>query len=282
MIKNKLKNAAQILAKMDFITNPNLEAKILLANILGCDNKDLVLLGDKILEENEERSFQAAIKKRLDAMPIAYIIEKQCFWEYEFIVSKDVLIPRVDSEILVDVALSSNKKDEQNLYVLELGVGSGCLIISILLNKPSWKGIGLDISEAALVVARKNLAKYQLENRLTLLKSDLFSALSDQKFDYIISNPPYIAAEEDKVMAKETILFEPHIALFAGEDGLEFYYHIAREAKKFLKANGKILLEIGFKQNLAVKNIFHSKGYLCTSEHKDLGGIIRCLEFVFL
>ena len=232
-----------------------------------------------LTNDGKKKKFQQYIALRLSGMPIAYILGNQDFWRYNFLVNKHTLIPRCDSEVLIEAILNSYRNKMDSLNILELGVGSGCLVITILLEYINAKAVGLDISADALLIANSNANKHQVTSRLNLVQSDWFSSIeSSNQFDIIIANPPYIDKNEEHLMSYETLNFEPKSALFAEGNGLEHYYNIAQSAYKFLKPNGKLFVEIGYLQAEHVNNIFKENNYFVIKMHKDLQSHIRCLE----
>ena len=268
------------LQKLSFVSNVKIEARFLLEKILDCSAMDFSQFSNKELSFEQFILLNNFIVARESKRPIAYITQCRGFWKYDFQVNDSVLIPRSDSETLIEAVLANTKNQEDCLKILDLGVGSGCLIISLMLELVNSMAVGLDISSDALIVARKNVEQYNLQDRIKLQESNWFEKLSySDKFDIIISNPPYISATEKNVMSEETLIYEPHIALFAEGEGLENYKIIADQAKNFLKPRGMIYLEIGFNQAKSVEKIFTDKGYIYVNSYKDLGDIERCLEF---
>lgn len=251
-----------------------MEARILLSHLLGKPREFLISHGEQELETRKLEELEVLIKRRKALEPIAYITGLKEFFGRDFIVDKNVLLPRPDSETLIEAVL---KNASESRRVLELGVGSGCLIITLLLEILEATGIAIDIDKGALSIAKTNVQKHLLQDRIELIESDWFSGLSAQKFDLIISNPPYISSAER--VAQETLLYEPHKALFAGGDGLEAYIEIAVKAKDFLSLGGLIYLEIGYDQEVSVTELFIENGYRALGKYKDLAGYVRCLSF---
>ncbi|AAY62195.1 protein-(glutamine-N5) methyltransferase, release factor-specific [Rickettsia felis str. Pedreira] len=303
-IKQVLSKASDKLNKIG-ISSSQLEARILLRYVINKPIEYLLINLDEQLNEVEIEAFEKLLERRLKHEPIAYIIGIKEFYSREFIVNKHVLIPRADTEVLVDVCvhksslratkrsvaisgilskiasstpMASSRNDEYT-KILELGTGSGCIAISLLCELPNARVVATDISLDAIEVARNNALKYHVTDRIQIIHSNWFENLGKQKFDVIVSNPPYISTDEKPEMALETLNHEPYIALFAEEDGLQAYRIIAENAKKFLKPNGKIVLEIGFKQEEAVTQIFLSNGYNIESVYKDLQGHSRVILF---
>ncbi|MCC8462562.1 MAG: bifunctional peptide chain release factor N(5)-glutamine methyltransferase PrmC/tRNA (guanosine(46)-N7)-methyltransferase TrmB [Rickettsia endosymbiont of Ecitomorpha arachnoides] len=297
-IKQILSNATDKLNKIG-ISSSQLEARILLRYIINKPIEYLLINLDEQLNEAEIEAFEKLLERRLKHEPIAYIIGAKEFYSREFIVNKHVLIPRNDTEVLVDVVVklamslrgltTESKKsfvkkldsvvEPRNDNILELGTGSGCIAISLLCELPNARVVATDISLDAIEVARNNALKYHVTDRIQIIHSDWLKNLGKQKFDFIVSNPPYISADEKPEMALETLNHEPHLALFAEEDGLQACRIIAENAKKFLKPNGKVALEIGFKQEEAVTQIFLSNGYNIEGVYKDIQGHSRVVLF---
>lgn len=270
------------------IESANLDALLLLCHVLKATKEQVVFNPQKTISKEEENLFFDLIARRLNKEPISQILGKKEFFGLDFFVDKNVLTPRSDSEILVELAINLIKENKSlkmiegkpKTHILELGVGSGCLIISILKNLDFAYGMAVDISENALEIAKKNAVFHEIENRLELIKSDLFVELKPtQKFDFIISNPPYIRSEEIIKLDDEVKNFEPKLALDGGKSGLEFYERIAKQAKDFLKEKGKIILEIGFDQKQDVVRIFKDSGFELLVEKPDLARRDRVLCF---
>lgn len=260
----KIKDALNLL-------KPNLEARILISYVTGFSQEYLIGHSDEELREESITKFLALIERRKSHEPIAYIIGKKEFYGRDFKVTKDVLIPRSDSETLIDAVLKDAKEDAS---IVELGVGSGCLLLTLLLELKKASGVGVDISQAALEVAKYNATTYKL-NRCELLQSNWFENVRG-KFDIIISNPPYIEEDERSIMAIETLRYEPSLALFGG---LDPYKIIASNAHNFLNDSGRIYVEIGAAQEMQVEKIFLSNGYKIAGKHRDIENRMRVIVF---
>ncbi len=265
----KLKNAG--------IISYSMEARILLKVILGVSEEFLLLRSQEELGPVEIEAFEQFVARRLKLEPVAYILGFREFYGRDFEVSQDVLIPRPDSEILIEAILSDFYLQEE-LQILELGVGSGCLIITLLLELKKASGVAVDISIDAIEIARKNATRFNMSN-VEFTQSDWFDNITqERKFDIIVANPPYIESDSLEV-AQETALYEPHLALFAADKGLEAYKEIAIKARSFLSVNGSIYLEIGYDQEEVVTDLFVAAGYLLHQKYTDLAGYVRCLHF---
>jgi len=275
----------------------SLESRILLGSILKIEPNMLLISSDtKILTEEELAKFNEFINRRLDNEPIAYIIGKKEFFGRDFYVNKNVLIPRNDSEILIDALVEDYKKNE-HAKVLELGLGSGCLIITALLEFENFYAEAADISMDAIQVAKKNATKYYLNNRLKIFCKDWneyasdfesrdlskniasLGNLSENLFDIIISNPPYIDKYMDKSYKNEELMHEPEIALFVENDGYAKYEELSKILGKLLRDSGSIYIEIGQNMEKKVEQIFFEQNFYVDNIYKDLSGINRCMKF---
>lgn len=229
-------------------------------------------------EEGIKEPYMEKIRKRAQHIPLQHLTHQGYFMGYEFYVDENVLVPRQDTEILVEESLSLIK-DTESPQILDMCTGSGCILLSLLLERGDAKGTGADLSEKALSVAEKNRGTYHLEKRAELIKSDLFqSAYFEEKkesFDMIVSNPPYIPTEEIKKLQEEVRFHDPFMALDGKEDGLYFYRKIAENAGKYLKPGGFLACEIGCSQGEAVKEMFESCGFSEVKVIKDLAGLDR-------
>ena len=259
------------------VSSPRLEARMIFSHILQHPPSTIDYQCDLSIEQQTQLA--EILQRRRKHEPLDKIFGYRDFYKNTFIVSDQVLSPRPDSEILVEEAIKIAKSTNAET-ILELGVGSGCLILSVLAECPDMIGFGIDKSPAAIDIARKNAAKLNLEKRITLQNGDYFvPTLPDKKFSLIISNPPYIASKEIESLDLEVKSFDPAIALDGGTDGLEHYRQIASVIDKCLSPDGYILLEIGVGQADAVKNIFSAKGFTLNKIVCDLAGIKRCIIF---
>ncbi len=237
------------------ISQATREAKSLLAFVLRQNQTFLVAHSEYKLSAEEEMRFQTVLERRAIREPFQYIVGRQEFCGLDFAVTKDVLIPRPETEMLVESAIEILQKIE-HAKICEVGIGSGCIAVSILHHVKTASAIGLDVSEKALKVAWKNAETHRISERLELKISDVFDNLSDEKFDLIVSNPPYISSEEMKNLQPEVRDFEPATALTDGKNGLSIIKKIIENAPKFLTKGGFLLMEIGFNQAIAVEKIF--------------------------
>jgi release factor glutamine methyltransferase len=248
------------------------DAKVLLAHALGIATDRLTLHLPEALSPTAEAAFQTALQARLARQPVAQITGSRLFWGRSFQVSRDTLDPRPETEILVQAALT-----QPFVKVLDLGTGTGCILLSLLADRPMAQGVGLDISEAALAVARANAQDLGLSQRAQFVTSNWF-AQAQGRFDLIVSNPPYIAADEMSQLSPEVRDWEPEIALTPGGDGLEAYRQIARGAGARLLSGGRILLEIGPTQAQDVSKLLQAQGFTQIQVLPDFDGRDRVVS----
>ncbi len=273
-IKECLVRAKEIL-EASGIENAYNDAKLLMMHVAGYDFTGLIMNMDSLLEKDKEELYFKYIDKRAENYPLQYITGVQEFMGYEFLVNPDVLIPRQDTELLVETALL--RAEKRNLSVLDMCTGSGCIGISFR-KKRLEEGFEdtvllTDISEKALDIAEKNNEK--LSAGCKTIKSDMFCGLQDKKFDMILSNPPYIETEVIEGLMKEVREFEPYTALCGHEDGLYFYRIMAKEAKKYLNEKGKLFLETGYNQFSSVSGLLYEGGFKNIELFKDYNNLDR-------
>lgn len=264
-IKSFLDKSIEYLKKNN-INEASLISELIFSNELKVDRMMLFMEYNKELKGGIKSKISNNLKKiAIDKLPYQYIVNKQNFYGRDFYVDKGVLIPRYDTEILVDEALKRIKNDE---LVLDIGTGSGVIGITIALEKEKTKVLAVDISDKAIEVANINKNNL-LCNNIKIVKSNLFENIDFKSFDFIISNPPYISNGEIEEMSLDTYIHEPHEALFAKADGLYYYYEISKQAVNYLKENGYIAFEIGYKQKEAVVDILKEFGYVEIEVIKD-------------
>lgn len=275
-ISENLKKACEILQKSG-IAEARRDANTLLGFALQKDRTFLIAHDDYRLTEAEQKLFDEIIERRAKREPLQHITGKQEFFGLEFEVDRDVLIPRPETELIVENAIEILRTKDDPRFC-EVGVGSGCISISILRNLKNASAIGLDISEKALKVAGRNAGNHRVSERLDLLISDVFEALNDEKFDLIVSNPPYISSDEIEGLQTEVKDFEPFNALTDGADGFSIIRKIIEAAPRFLNSNGFLLMEIGFGQAEKVKEMIDRKIWRESGFLHDLQGIPRTLK----
>ena len=261
------------------VVNGKLDSLILLCHALSFSKEQVIFNPELELNKDQEDGFLTLIDRRSNFEPVSHIIAKREFYGEEFIVNQDVLDPRPDTESLIELILKNIARDKE-MKILELGVGSGCISITLLKQYEFAKVVGVDISKAALKTCQNNIDKHQVSKRIQLIESNLFTAIdANDKFDLIVSNPPYITSNDINYLAPEVRIYEPKLALDGGVDGLDFYREIADKAHDFLNDGGEVLLEIGCGQHEDVIKIFLDKGFSLIESKCDLSSIIRVLYF---
>lgn len=254
------------------IDSPKQDALVLLAHVMEVDQSAVLARLNEPLPPSAVYGMDQVIAVRSLRQPVSHIIGKRGFWNHEFMVSSDVLDPRPDTETLVGAAL-----EQPFETVLDMGTGSGAIIISLLAERPQAMGVATDVSAAALDIARRNAGRIGVADRVQFKESDWFSALSG-RFDLIVSNPPYISESEMQDLAPEVRDWEPKLALTPGGDGLGAYRQIAAQLHEFLAPNGRALFEIGYRQAEDVCAIFRAAGFKKAEVIKDLSGHDRVVE----
>lgn len=289
-IKGLLKEAAGILKASGNSGTPILDAELLLVHVLNLnqsssgmkfDRLKLMIQQERLIDDEAAGLYRALVAERSKGKPVQYITNKQEFMGLEFYVSENVLIPRPDTEITVEKLIELSK-GMQNPYIIDMCTGSGAIAVSLAANIPSARLWAVDISEAALECCRTNVRKFGLEDRISVLRGDLFEAVKGErlegKVDIVVSNPPYIATEAIGSLDINVRGYEPHLALDGGEDGLVYYRRIVKAAACFLKPGGILAFEIGYDQGKKVKNIMEESGYYGSLMiEKDLAGFDRCI-----
>ncbi|MDA8831257.1 peptide chain release factor N(5)-glutamine methyltransferase [Candidatus Pelagibacter bacterium] len=273
-IENILKEGIDILQK-NKIANPQLDSEILLSNSIKRDKKHIILNPKEVLNSEQLGKFKSLIERRKKGEPIAYLINKKEFWKDEFFVNKDVLIPRPDSELIIEQVLKINSKDNQ-LQILDIGTGSGCILLSILKERSNFYGTGIDISKKSINVSKFNAKQLHLTNRVKFFHSSVDN-FNNGKYDIIVSNPPYIEQLSLKYLEKDVVNFEPKLALSGGFDGFSKIRKVINKASILIKKNGKFILEIGFNQKNKVIKILKEEGFYVNKAIKDYGNNDRCI-----
>jgi len=269
-IKSALRDASTRLAKSS--PTAQIDAELLLSYVLQKNRVFLYAHSDQHLDAKPHKRFEQLILKRLDGIPIAYLIGEREFWSLPLYVTPDTLIPRPETELLVELALSQlNKRD--TCSVLELGTGTGAISIALATEKPHWNILAADLSKPALLVAQKNAAKHHAQN-ITFMQSNWFESIPKQAFDLIISNPPYLA-EQDPHQHEGDVRFEPKQALLSGTEGLDDLTHIIHESRHYLTPGGLLLLEHGHTQGKAVMACLSDTFYHNIQCWQDTAGLDR-------
>lgn len=281
-LREVLRDAERILAHHG-IDEARLESQILVGHILNMEKVQLFLYGEKVLTEEERSAIKKALQERCMGKPVQYIIGRREFMSLDFIVNEKVLIPRPETEILVEKALEeirdleSGIRGQEFISVLDIGTGSGAIAVSVAYYCPDCMVDAVDISTAALEVAGENAKLHGVEHRVNLITGDLFPPLSQgKKYTLILSNPPYIPSGDIRALEKKVKDFEPRLALDGGKDGLDFYRRIAAACPDYLLSNGLILLEVGLGQAPLVERILARTGIFSQIELvRDFNGIER-------
>ena len=261
--------------KSKYILSARLDTEILLSKAIGKDKKYIILNNSKKLSIENMLKFKKLINERSKKKPVAYLIYKKFFWNYEFFVSKDTLIPRPDTELIVEEVLNLTKY-KNKLNILEIGIGSGCILLSILKEKKNFFGTGIDISKNCIDISKINANKLQINDRLKFFKSDV-DKFNFGKYDLIISNPPYINKHKIKYLERDVAYFEPKLALDGGIDGLSEIRKVIIKSSELIKKNGKFILEIGFNQKDKVIKLLMKNGFYINKVSKDLAKNDRCI-----
>ena len=266
---------AQLFLKKKNTKTPVLDSQILMSEAIKKEKEFIILNFDKEISNKSLEYFDKLIHQRARGEPIAYLVKKKYFWKYQFSVNKDVLIPRPDTEVLIEEVLKLTK-NKNNLNLLDVGIGSGCILISILKDKKNFYGTGIDISKKSLDTCMINGKNLGVINRLKLYKSDIDN-FHFRKYDLIISNPPYIKKSKLKYLEKDVIGFEPKQALDGGIEGLTEISKVINRSSELIKKNGFLILEIGFDQKWKVKKILEKKGFYIKKIVRDLSNNDRCI-----
>ena len=273
-IQLAVKEAINIL-KSKSIPSAELDSEILMAKALGKNREYVILNNNKFLKEKNLDYFRKLVQERATKKPIAYLLNKKFFWNSEFYVNKNTLIPRPDTEIIIEQILKFTK-NKNYLKILDIRVGSGCILLSILKERKNYYGTGIDISRKQLDISKKNAKRLLLDKRVKFFKSDV-DKFTNGKYDLIVSNPPYIKRYDLKYLESDVIKFEPILALDGGLDGLSVIRKVIKKSSELIKKNGKFILEIGFDQKNKVIKLLNNKGFYINSTIKDLANNDRCI-----
>ena len=261
--------------KKNNIKSALLDSEILLSKAIN-KSREFIILNSKFnINKKDYYYFKNLINQRSNGKPVAYLTNKKFFWKYEFLINDKVLIPRPDTEVIIENVLSIYKK-KNNISFLDIGFGSGCIMLSILKERKDFKATGVDISSNALKVCNINAYKLGVNNRARLFKSDI-DKFSIGKYDLIISNPPYIKKLDLQHLDKDVVNFEPKLALDGGLDGISEIKKVINKSSKLIKKKGKLILEIAFDQRLKVYELLRNKGFYINTVIKDFANNDRCI-----
>ena len=261
--------------KKNNIKSPLLDSELLMSKVINKDRKFIILNQKKNIDKKDYDYFQKLIYDRSKGKPLAYLTEKKSFWKYEFQINDKILIPRPDTEIIIEQVLKLYKK-RKNINFLDIGFGSGCILLSILKERADFQGTGVDISTPAIKICNINANKMGVKNRIKLFKSDIDN-FSKGKYDLIVSNPPYIKKLDLKYLEKDVINFEPKLALNGGLDGISEIRKVIKKSSELIKIGGKLILELAYNQKKEVKKLLRDNSFYINSVIKDLGKNDRCI-----
>lgn len=262
--------------------NPRLEARILLAYVLGVEQMRIFSHPEMAVSDAHQQQLEKLVTRRLKKEPIALIVGEKEFWSHTFKVNEQTLVPRPDTETLIAAAVKIGKNLNESLRVLDLGTGSGCILLSILSEFENATGVGIDLNDKALAVAAQNARSLELVSRSEFRQGHWMEGLKKNfpdGFSMVVSNPPYIPNSDIPYLMTDVTGYEPHLALRGGEDGLDCYREIASQLDEVLQSGGYFICEIGQEQEIDVEGIFSGYGYRMTEKTCDLAGIVRCLIF---
>ena len=273
-IERAIQDAYQKL-KNNNIKSAMLDSELLMANVINKSREFIILNLNKSICKKDLDNFQNMISQRKVGKPMAYLMNKKFFWKHEFFINKNVLIPRPDTEIIIEQVLRiyNNKK---NINFLDIGFGSGCILLSILNERKDFRATGVDICNHALKVCKINAYKLGLETRVKLFNSDI-DKFTLGKYDLIISNPPYIKNSDLRYLEKDVKEFEPKLALDGGLDGTSEIRKVIKKSSELIKYGGKLILEIAYNQKKEVKQLLNGNGFYVNSVIKDFAKNDRCI-----
>ena len=251
------------------VPGPVIDARVLVEAACGVTRADIVGDPHRELSAGQVERLDAYLERRIRREPVSHILGRKGFWNIMLGVTADVLTPRPETEVIVDHALRLFPEGRP-FRILDLGVGSGAILLAILAERPAARGLGIDVSEEALAVARDNAARLGLADRIALLRGDWSGGLAGSEFDLVVSNPPYIASPVIETLDPEVRDYEPRIALDGGPDGLEAYRQLAPEILRMLRPGGRFLVEIGYDQRAAAESLFRAAGAMEVETLQDL------------
>ena len=273
IVQNTIRHASQLLKNGNIVSH-ELDAELILSDIMGIRRELLIIKNDQIVSNKVITKFNHAIKRRLNNEPVAYIIGEKEFWSKNFTVTRDTLIPRPETELLIYKLIDLYKNKIIN--ILDIGTGSGCILISILKELNKSRGIGIDISSKAIKTAKLNSKKFNLLNRAKFKVCDM-NKFNLGKYDLIVSNPPYIPLKELKNLSRDITGYEPLKALNGGLDGCDLIRKVINRSSDLLKKNGVLAIEIGYNQYRKVSTLLRRDGFREISIEYDFNKNVRCI-----
>ena len=257
------------------IKNPNLDAELILSKVLNKKREEILLNTNNKLKNRDILIFEKYLQRRFLKEPMAYILGYKYFWKYKFLANKSVLIPRPDTELIIEESLNYIRNDKSK-KILDIGTGSGCIIVSLIKERPKCVATAIDISKKAIIVAKTNAKLHHLENKINFINIDI-DKYKSYNYDLIISNPPYINSIELNRLDDDIKSHEPKLALSGGSDGFREIKKVIAKSKALLKINGKLIMEIGHKQRNQSLKILKNFGFYINKISKDLSGKDRCI-----
>ena len=275
MIFSEILKKGSNFLKKNKIKNPYLDTELILSKVTNKKREEILLNSNNKLKNRDIANFNNYLFRRYEKEPMAYILGYKHFWKHKFLINKSVLIPRPDTELLIEQTLKYLPR-EKSKKILDVGTGSGCIVLSLIKERPKCRATAIDISKNAINVAKTNAKLHQLENKINFINIDIDKYKSNN-YDLIVSNPPYVNSIELKRLDDDIKFHEPMLALSGGFDGLRDLEKVIKNSKKLLKINGKLILEIGHRQKNQCSKILYENGYYINQISKDLSGKDRCI-----
>ena len=275
MIYSEILKKGSNFLKKNKIKNPYLDTELILSKVTNKKREEVLLNSNYTLKNKDIKKFKNYLSRRYEKEPMAYILGYKHFWKSKFLINKSVLIPRPDTELIVEETLNY-LPIEKSKKILDVGTGSGCIIISLLKERPKCSATAIDISKNAINVAKTNAKLHQLENKINFVNIDI-DKYKSYNYDLIISNPPYINSIDLNRLDDDIKFHEPTLALSGGSDGFRDLKKVIIKSRKLLKINGKLILEIGYRQKNQCSKILKENGYYINQITKDLSGKDRCI-----
>ena len=275
MIYREILKKGSNFLKKNQIENPYLDSELILSKVTNKRREEILLNINNKLKNNDITKFNNYLFRRYGKEPMAYILGYKHFWKYKFLINKSVLIPRPDTELVIEETLKY-LPIENSKKILDVGTGSGCIVVSLLKERPKCIATAIDISKNAINVAKTNAKLHQLENKINFINIDI-DKYKSYNYDLIISNPPYINSIDLKRLDVDIKFHEPMLALSGGSDGFRVLKKVILKSKKLLKINGKLILEFGHRQKDQCSKMLNENGYYINQISKDLSGKDRCI-----
>ena len=272
---NQILKKGENYLKKNKIKNPYLDAELILSKVLNKKREEVLLNTNNKLKNRDILKFENYLQRRFLKEPMAYILGYKYFWKYKFLANKSVLIPRPDTELIIEESLNYIRNDKSK-KILDIGTGSGCIIVSLIKERPKCVATAIDISKKAIIVAKTNAKLHHLENKINFINIDI-DKYKSYNYDLIISNPPYINSIELNRLDDDIKSHEPKLALSGGSDGFREIEKVITKSKELLRINGKLIMEIGHKQRNQSLKILKNFGFYINKISKDLSGKDRCI-----